>query len=129
MSSSAQFHFAAEFVTFLAAAAGLALVLLRSELVSRAGWAKPMMAGGFLAIGTAAFLQGSLIVSSDYDHFALVLRVVGIVAAVAGSVSWTAGANARAFIWVRLALPAAALPIQVNRPPSAACPLLRSGAA
>jgi PAS domain S-box-containing protein len=128
MSSSAQFHFAAEFVTFLAAAAGLALVLLRSELVSRAGWAKPMMAGGFLAIGTAAFLQGSLIVSSDYDHFALVLRGVGIVAALAGSVSWTASPNARAFLWVGLALLAGALAIEANRASSAADALLTAGA-
>jgi len=128
MSSSAQFHFAAEFVTFLAAAAGLALVLLRSELVSRAGWTKPMMAGGFLAIGTAAFLQGSLIVSSDYDHFALVLRGVGIVAAVAGTFTWSAGANARAFLLVGLALLAGALAIEANRASSSADALLTAGA-
>ena len=128
MSSSAQIHFAAEFVTFLAAAAGLAIVLLRSELVSRAGWSKPVLAGGFLAIGASAFLQGSLIVSSDYDHFALVLRGVGIVAAVAGSFSWTGGTNARAFLWVGLTLFAAALAIEANRPSLAADGLLAAGA-
>src|SRR5581483_10488973 len=89
---------------------------------------KPMMAGGFLAIGTAAFLQGSLIVSSDYDHFALVLRGVGIIAALAGSVSWTASPNARAFLWVGLALLAGALAIEANRASSAADALLTAGA-
>ena len=59
LSTAAQGRFAAEFATFLVAAAGLSVVGLRPDLLSRAAWARLTMAIGFMAVGTASFLQGS----------------------------------------------------------------------
>jgi len=128
MSSTAQVHFAAEFITFLAAAAGLALVLLRSELLCRSTWAKWLLAGGFLAIGTAAFLLGSLIVSDKNDAPVLIVRAVGIAAAAGGSFSWAAGPNSRRVLWVGLMFLAGALAIEAQHPSLAADGLLSVGA-
>src|SRR4051812_34222907 len=62
MSTSAQFTFAAEFVAFLAAAAGLAMALLRGEVVVRPNWVRAPLGAGFASLAGAAFLRGSLIV-------------------------------------------------------------------
>jgi PAS domain S-box-containing protein len=104
LSANAQFDFAAEFITFLAAASGLALVLLRGELLTKSIWARLAMGGGFLAVGVAAFFRGSLLFDDVDNEFMLALRAVGLVAVAGGSLSWTAGGAARRLLWLGLAL-------------------------
>jgi hypothetical protein len=104
VSSSAQFHFAAEFVTFLAAASGLALVLLRGELLTRSVWARYVMAFGFLAVAAAAFFRGSLRFDDIQNEFLLAVRAVGLIALAIGSLNWHAGEGERRTLWLGVAL-------------------------
>ena len=107
-SSAAQFQFAAEFVTFLAATAGLALVLLRGELMSRSAAAKTMLGLGFVMLGAGSFLSGSLIVEAD-SPVVLALQTAGIVAAAIGTFAWHGSPSARRLLWGGLALMAASV--------------------
>ena len=103
MSSTAQIQFAAEFVTFLAAAAGLALVLLRGELVTRTRWSQALLGAGFLVMGAVAFLRGSLTLSSDEDVW-LVVRLGGAIVTMIGSLRWTGVRASRPLFWAGLVL-------------------------
>src|SRR5206468_7483470 len=100
--SAAQFEFAAEFVSFLVAAAGLALVLTRGDLLARATWARSLLALGFLAMGTAAFLHGSLVVDESARTWIGVLRAGGLVAVAVGSISWAGRPWSRFLLWAGL---------------------------
>jgi PAS domain S-box-containing protein len=102
MSTSAQFTFAAEFVAFLAAAAGLAMALLRGEVVVRPNWVRAPLGTGFAALAGAAFLRGSLIVHGATAEV-VTLRAAGLVAVAAGSLRWQAGGLARRLLWVAIA--------------------------
>jgi PAS domain S-box-containing protein len=104
VSSSAQFHFAAEFVTFLAAASGLALVLLRGELLTRSAWGRYALGGGFFLVAAAAFLRGSLLFDSVDTELFLVARAVGLVAMAVGSLNWNAGEGERRTLWLGVSL-------------------------
>jgi PAS domain S-box-containing protein len=99
MSTSAQFTFAAEFVAFLAAAAGLAMALLRGEVVVRPNWVRAPLGAGFAALAGAAFLRGSLIVSTATSEV-VVLRAAGLVAITAASLRWDESGLARRLLWV-----------------------------
>jgi two-component system phosphate regulon sensor histidine kinase PhoR len=114
MSSTAQFHFAAEFVAFLAAASGLALVLLRGELLTRANWARAALGSGFFAMGAASFFRGSGILDDIDNEFMLGLRAVGLAAVVAGSLSWNAGETVRRVLWLGAALIAVSLALEAG---------------
>ncbi|MDQ1401891.1 MAG: two-component system, OmpR family, sensor histidine kinase VicK [Actinomycetota bacterium] len=103
MSSSAQFRFAAEFVTFLAAASGLALVLLRAELLSRVSWARFAFGAGVTAIGAAAFLHGSLIIESATNPVLLLIGGAGIASMGAATTQWHGERSTRTVLWVSLA--------------------------
>jgi PAS domain S-box-containing protein len=109
MDATAQYQFAAEFVTFLACAAGLAIVVLRSELITHTRWAKSLLAAGFLVLGTAAFMHGALVGVSDQLIFSL--RGAGVVGLAAGTLDWHGPASARRLLWLGLALAAASLAI------------------
>ncbi len=109
MSSVAQYQFAAEFVTFLACAAGLAVVVLRSELITKSWWAQTLLTAGFLVLGTAAFLHGALVGVSDSLVFTL--RGAGIVALAAGTMEWRGPPGARRLLWLGLGLAAASLAV------------------
>ena len=102
MSTSAQFTFAAEFVAFLAAAAGLAMSLLRGEVVVRPNWVRAPLGAGFAAMAGAAFLRGSLIVHGATAEVVL-LRAVGVVAITAASLRWNENGVARRLLWVAMA--------------------------
>src|SRR5258706_10160503 len=102
MSSVAQYQFAAEFVTFLACAAGLAVVLLRAELITRSWWAQSLLTAGFLILGTSAFFHGALVGVSDTLVFSL--RGAGVVALAAGTINWEGPATARRLLWLGLGL-------------------------
>ena len=101
MSTSAQFTFAAEFVAFLAAAAGLALVLLRGEFVVRPPWTRGPLGAGFAFIASAAFLRGSLLVDGPEDAV-LALRAGGVLVVAIASLFWLGGGAARQMLWIGL---------------------------
>ena len=107
--SAAQFQFAAEFVTFLAAAAGLALVLLRGELVARPLASRGVLGAGFLALSTAAFVHGSRLIEEGDDPLVLGLRATGVAAVALGSLPWCAGITSRRLLWVGIAGTAASV--------------------
>ena len=106
--SAAQFQFAAEFVLFLAAAAGLALVVLRGELIARPLGSRALLAVGFLSLAAAAFLHGSSIIETGDDALLLSLRGAGVAALLFGSVPWCGGRTSRRLMWVGMAGTAAA---------------------
>ncbi len=102
-STVAQVQFAAEFVTFLVAAAGLALVVLRNELTTSRPPERLALTIGFLATAVAAFAHGSLLLRGDYEAIVIALRVAGIVGLGIGSVLWWRGRGvARQLLWVGL---------------------------
>jgi two-component system sensor histidine kinase VicK len=102
MSTSAQFTFAAEFVAFLAAAAGLAMALLRGEVVVRPNWVRAPLGAGFAALAGAAFLRGSLVVHGATAEV-VTLRAAGLVAVAAASLRWNESGLARRILWVAIA--------------------------
>ena len=114
MSSTAQFHFAAEFVAFLAAAAGLSLVLLRGELLTRAPWARTALGLGFTAIGAAAFFRGSLLLGDVENELLLMVRAAGLVAVAVGSLNWTGGPGARRLLWMGITAMAVSLVLDIS---------------
>ena len=86
--SAAELHFAAEFVTFLAASVGLAIVLLRGDLLTTPRSRFPMGIG-FMSVGAAAFMHGSLLVDPAEDRPLLfVLRGIGVIGISIGSMNW-----------------------------------------
>ena len=106
--SAAELHFAAEFVTFLAAAVGLAVVLLRGDLLTQAR-ARAPMAGGFAVLGAAAFLHGSLVVDPADDRPLLfVLRTLGVIGIAVGAANWVGPAKAGRLITLGAAILAGA---------------------
>jgi PAS domain S-box-containing protein len=76
--TQAQVAFAAEFVLFLAALAGLAVLVLRPSLLAPERWSRVAMALGFAAIGAASFTHGSLLEPDATAPWVLVPRVVGL---------------------------------------------------
>jgi two-component system sensor histidine kinase VicK len=102
MSTSAQFTFAAEFVAFLAAAAGLAMALLRSEVVVRPSSVRAPFGFGYAALCAASFLRGSLIVDGATAEV-VVLRLGGLIAIGAASLRWEERGIGRRLLWVAIA--------------------------
>ncbi|MCU1379232.1 MAG: hypothetical protein JWN29_2215 [Acidimicrobiales bacterium] len=76
--TQAQIAFAAEFVLFLAALAGVSVLVLRSALLAEGRLARWAMAAGFLAVGAAAFVHGSLVEPDGGSPAVVVLRLVGL---------------------------------------------------
>ena len=108
-SSGAQLLFTAEFAIFLVALAGLALVLLRPELVSRSPQASVVMGAGFTLISLSGFLHGSLLVSGPHPSTVLALRGAGVLAVAVASLAWAAQSTARSWLWGGLVLVAASV--------------------
>jgi len=93
-STSDQIQFAAEFVTLMVAAAGLALATLRSDpgrISSRRPASRMLAAAAFLIAGTAAFLRGSLIVTHNPWGALSVARLVAAAALAASAPGWSGG--------------------------------------
>ncbi|MCU1485047.1 MAG: hypothetical protein JWN67_1793 [Actinomycetia bacterium] len=76
--TQAQVAFAAEFVLFLAALAGVAVLVLRPELLAPDRWSRWAMATGFLAIGAASFVHGSLIEPEAGSAWVVAPRLAGL---------------------------------------------------
>ena len=97
--SSAQLQFAAEFVIFLAAASGLAVVVLRGGLLNERQPGRVALAFGFGALGAAAFIHGSQIVDDGGAASVVGLRMAGVVATAAGGMrGWVGGTPARVLL-------------------------------
>ena len=102
-STVALIQFAAEFLTFLVAAAGLALVVLRDELTTNRPPERLALTIGFLATALAAFCRGSLLLKGDLSGFIIGLRAAGIVGLAIGSIWWWKGRGvARRLLWLGL---------------------------
>src|SRR2546423_4923256 len=112
---AAQFQFAAEFVTFLVAAAGLALAVLRTELLSEPGWGRAGLALGLLAMATGAFLHGSRLVTHADAPGLVALAGAAVVFLAAGSLRWRGEDLARRLLWAGVALEAVALALDLAR--------------
>jgi two-component system phosphate regulon sensor histidine kinase PhoR len=76
--TQAQVSFAAEFVLFLAALAGTAVLVLRPRLLVGDRVARTTGIAGLAMLGVAAFLHGSLLVSDDQSAWVGLPRVIGL---------------------------------------------------
>ncbi|HVM06475.1 MAG TPA: ATP-binding protein [Acidimicrobiales bacterium] len=126
--SSAQFQFAAEFVLFLAAASGLAVVALRSALLSRETIGTTALAIGFASFAASAFLHGSALVDDGGAPLVVGLRAAGVAAMVVGVVrGWAAGRLASGLLVASAALVGAATVVDADTSGTAARVLLTAG--
>lgn len=75
--ASAQLGFAAEFVLFLASVAGVALVAVRRGATGEPARARGALIAGFVALATASFLHGSLLVADPAAAGVRVPRLIG----------------------------------------------------
>ena len=100
ISFAAQGRFAAEFVAFLVALGGLALVGLRAELLSENRVARAILALGFAMVAVASFFEGSLIVRDHGDPVLIAVRAAGLVAITVGSLWWAGGIRSRRILWL-----------------------------
>lgn len=103
ISFAAEGRFAAEFLAFLVAVAGLALVGWRAELLSERRTTRAALAVGFALVATTSFLQGSLIVGDRGGPVIVSLRVAGIAALALASLRWAGGRRSRRLLWIGLA--------------------------
>src|SRR5207248_3218468 len=92
--AAAQFQFAAEFVSFLAAA-GLTVVAIRRDLTGASRPARAGLAAGTLLLAAAAFAHGSLLVRHVDAPVLVAGRLVGAALLAAALVAWTGGAASR----------------------------------
>ena len=100
--------FAAEFTTFLVAAGGLSVALVRPGLVVAGSRARALAVGGFVAVGTVAFVHGSLLVANGGNPVLAVVRGLGLAALGASSLDWQASADTRRLLRAGVALLAVA---------------------
>ncbi|HEV2766618.1 MAG TPA: ATP-binding protein [Acidimicrobiales bacterium] len=100
--ASAQLGFAAEFVLFLVAVAGVGVVL-RGHLVGGRRQDQVLLAAGFAGVGLASFLHGSLLVADAGASTVVVPRLLGLALLAAGSVRAGEAASRRQ-LWLGLGL-------------------------
>ncbi|HVM08196.1 MAG TPA: ATP-binding protein [Acidimicrobiales bacterium] len=100
----AQIQFATEFALFLVATAGLALSLLRYELLTRSQLTRLALTVAFAALAGASFVHGSLIIDDLGDPVILVARSIGWVALLVGVVRWAGGPVSRQLVIVSFVL-------------------------
>lgn len=94
----AQVQFGTEFALFLVAVAGLALSLLRPELLTRSDAARLALSVGFASLAGAAFVHGSLIIDEIDGPVVVVAQAVGWVALAAGAGRWSGGSVSRRLV-------------------------------
>ncbi len=100
--ASAQLGFAAEFVLFLVAVAGVGVVL-RGHLLGGRRQDRVLLAAGFAGVGLAAFLHGSLLVADAGAAAVVVPRLLGLALLAAGSARAGEVASRRQ-LWLGLGL-------------------------
>lgn len=109
-----QIQFAAEFITLIVAASGIAIAVLRPPGVRPAGAlggtiayremssASALAVLGFLIAGAAAFSHGSLIVAGDPDGALGIARIASAAALVPLAAAWGGGFRLRALLVVAI---------------------------
>ncbi len=97
--STALLEFSAEFVLFVVAVAGLAMILLRPELLAADRGSQSLLGVGFVAVGAASFVHGALIVDDATHPLLLGGRAVGLLALAFGSVRWGPDEVSRRLLW------------------------------
>ena len=108
-----QIQFAAEFITLIVAASGIAIAVLRPPGVRPAGLggsfayremssAAALAVLGFLIAGAAAFAHGSLIVTGDPDGALGVARIASAVAIIPLAAAWGGGVRLRLLLVVAI---------------------------
>jgi PAS domain S-box-containing protein len=103
--SSAQLQFAAEFVLFLAAASGLAVMALRGTLLNSRQEGRVALALGFSTLMAASFLHGSQLVDDGGAAVVIGLRSAGVAATLIGlSRGWVSGLFARLVLLLSVVL-------------------------
>lgn len=111
--SAAQLQFAAEFFLFVAAASGVAAVLLAPSVVGHRTAGRNgrvvVLSAGLVLLVAASFLHGSQLVAGADAPLIVGLRAAGLMAAGAGSVAWAAGPVPALVLRVGLALVAVAV--------------------
>ncbi|GAC1319499.1 MAG: hypothetical protein NVSMB12_18810 [Acidimicrobiales bacterium] len=129
ISFAAQGRFAAEFLAFLIAVAGLALVGLRPELLSAKRSSRLALAVGFGVTAGIAFGEGSLLVRDRRAPPLLAVGAVGLVLVGLGSRSWSGGRRSQRLMWAGLVAMAVALGLFAGGAEVAGDALLGIGAA
>lgn len=142
-----QLDFAVEFASFLVAAAGFALVLLRADLLGRSSReGSPPLALGFAGLAAVAFLHGSLLVPDATAPAVIGIRAAGLALLLAGSIGgsraepWSPSPRedgaapearvapvGRRLLWLGVGLQGAAVAVSLGAPVVAAA-LLGAGA-
>lgn len=89
--TTAQFAFAAEFLTMVVAASGLILVALRSALTTRPGPGRAALVAGFTATGAVAFVDGARLAGIGQASPLGGLRLAGALALAFGASRWREG--------------------------------------
>ncbi|MBW3580883.1 MAG: PAS domain-containing protein [Actinobacteria bacterium] len=112
--TSALLAFAAEFVLFLAAVAGVGVVV-RAQLLTRERQGQTLLALGFTSLGLASFLHGSLLEPDAASAFVVVPRLAGLALVLAGSLRASDIAPRRQ-LWLGLGLLALAEAITISSP-------------
>ncbi len=112
--SSALLAFAAEFVLFLAAVAGVGVVV-RAQLLTRERQGQTLLALGFSGLGLASFLHGSLLEPDGASAVVVVPRLAGLALVLAGSLRASDIAPRRQ-LWLGLGLLALAEAITISSP-------------
>lgn len=146
-SSPAQLQFAVQFASFLVAAGGFALVLLRAELLSRSSRGAVVLGAGFAGLASVAFVQGSLLVAQGTSPVLLGAQAASLACLLLGSAALPArpapeaidrarpapaggrlALVSRSLLWMGVALQGAALALTGHQPVVGAA-LLGGGAA
>ncbi|MDP9006302.1 MAG: ATP-binding protein [Actinomycetota bacterium] len=112
--TSALLAFAAEFVLFLAAVAGVGVVV-RAQLLTRERQGQTLLALGFTSLGLASFLHGSLLEPDAASALVVVPRLAGLALVLAGSLRASDIAPRRQ-LWLGLGLLALAEAITISSP-------------
>jgi PAS domain S-box-containing protein len=129
ISFAAQGRFAAEFLAFLVAVAGLALVGLRAELLSEHRVGRGVLAIGFGGLAGTSFLQGTLIIHNHSDVATELVRLAALLAILLGSLRWAGTGRSLWLLRIGTASMAAAIGLLVAKSEFSADILLGVGAA
>ncbi|MGH9163959.1 MAG: ATP-binding protein [Acidimicrobiales bacterium] len=116
---AALLQFAAEFVLFLAAAAGFGSVLLQTGLRDEEARPRLALVVGFAALAISAILRGSDLAGQSETPALLVLRGGGALVVFLGSWRWAAGRSARLVLWLALLVIAGAGVADLTEQPTA----------
>ena len=128
-SPAALLQFAAEFVLFLAATAGVGSLLVGSGSGSRRGLPRVAAATGFIALALSAIVRGSDLAGESDTVQVVGLRAVGAALLALESVRGLSPARSRSVLWAGLVLLVGAGVADVADEPTATGVLLAAGGA